>query len=81
MKLHELSPAEGSKKLLRESVVVPVPVKAKLPVKVIRVQRLVQATAVRQALKAVDASSETLTKREVSTIFSTEYAVVNLSSL
>ena len=66
MKLHELSPVEGSKK---ESAEVTAQAGAKLPVKVIRARRLVQAAASVPDLRAVRCLYSVVSLKEVSTIF------------
>ena len=69
MKLHELSPVEGSKRTQRESAEVTARAGAKLPVKVIRARRLVQAAVFVRALKAVRCHYSVVSLKEVSTIF------------
>lgn len=69
MKLHELSPVEGSKKDSKESAEATALAGAKLPVKVIRARRLVQAAASVPDLRAVRCLYSVVSLKEVSTIF------------
>lgn len=67
MKLHELSPVEGSKRVQRESAEVTAQAGEKQPVRVTRARRLVQAAASVRVLKAVRCRCSAVFLREVST--------------
>ena len=69
MKLHELSPVEGSKKDSKRIGRGHGSGWAKLPVKVIRARRLVQAAASVPDLRAVRCLYSVVSLKEVSTIF------------
>lgn len=69
MKLHELSPVEGSKKDSKRIGRGHGSAGAKLPVKVIRARRLVQAAASVPDLRAVRCLYSVVSLKEVSTTF------------
>ena len=69
MKLHELSPVEVLRRTQRESAEVTARAGAKLPVKVIRARRLVQAAASVPDLRAVRCLYSVVSLKEVSTTF------------
>lgn len=67
MKLHELSPVEGSKRTQRESAEVTAQVGAKHQAKATKVRRLVRAAAFVPDLKAVRCRFSVVYRKEVST--------------
>lgn len=81
MKLHELSPVEGSKRTQKESAEATALAGAKLPVKVIRARRLVQAAASVPDLRAVRCLYSCIPKRGFNNIFAKTVVAVNLSTL
>lgn len=65
MKLHELSPAEGSKKAVKRIGRGAVQAKVRQPVRVTKVKRHVQVTAEDQDLKAVRCHFKDVCQKEV----------------
>ena len=72
---------KAPKRVLSVSVAVLLPARVKPPVKARRVRRPVPVTADGPALKVVRCPFSAACPKEVSTIFATEYAIVNVSDL
>lgn len=81
MKLHELSPVEGSKKDSKRIGRGHGSGWGKLPVKVIRARRLVQAAVFVRALKAVRCHYSVVSLKRFQQYFAKAVAAVNLSTL